>query len=153
MEVTQPRLLEQTRGLDFDQGFYMTTDKAQSERFSEIVRKRYKQGIPTVSVFEFDMETAEKTLSIRRFQHPDADWFRFVVQNRRKAYQGDHFDIVVGPVANDDVMPTIQAYLSGFFTEKGAIEELKTSKLVDQVCLKSEIALSLLRFDRSFQTK
>ena len=56
-------------------------------------------------------------------------------------------------VANDTVMPTIQAFLSGFLNEEAAIITLKTSKLVDQICLKSEKALSLLRFVKSYNTE
>jgi hypothetical protein len=58
-----------------------------------------------------------------------------------------------GAVANDTVMPTIQAYLGGFLSEEAALVTLKTSKLVDQVCLKSEKALSLLRFVRADEKK
>jgi hypothetical protein len=44
------------------------------------------------------------------------------------------------------VMPTIQAYIGGFLTEEAALVTLKASRLTDQVCLKSEISLSLLHF-------
>jgi hypothetical protein len=152
-EVAEPRLLDQIRGLDFGQGFYTTTDETQAVRFSGTVRNRLKRGTPIVSVFEFDMKVAVRTLSTRKFGKADAEWLQFVAFNRRKTYQGEHFDIVIGPVANDDVMPTIQAYLSGFLNESATLLALKTSKLVDQVCLKSENALSLLRFVRSFETK
>ena len=151
--VEEPRLIEQTRGLDFGSGFYLTTNETQALRFSEIVVNRRKSGIATVSVYEFDMETADKTLAIQRFLSADAQWLRFVTDNRLKTYQGDAFDIVIGAVANDTVMPTIQALLGGFLTEEAALITLKTSKLVDQVCLKSEKALALLRFIRSFETK
>jgi hypothetical protein len=36
--------------------------------------------------------------------------------------------------------------MGGFLTEEAALVTLKASKLTDQVCLKSESALSLLRF-------
>ena len=151
--VEKPRLLEQTRGLDFGAGFYLTTNEAQAVRFSGIVVNRRKSGNATVSVYEFDMETAEKTLALCKFKSADALWLRFVMDNRLKTYQGDAYDIVVGAVANDTVMPTIQAFLGGFLNEEAALITLKTSKLVDQVCLKSEKALALLRYIRSFEAK
>ena len=67
--------------------------------------------------------------------------------------RGLDFGIVIGAVANDTVMPTIQAYLGGFINEEAALVTLKTSKLVDQVCLKSEEALAMLRFVRSYESK
>jgi len=146
LAVEKPRLVEQTRGLDFGHGFYLTTNEAQAKRFSEIVVNRRKTGVATVSVYEFDMETAKRILAILRFESANAEWLRFVADNRLKTYQGGHYDIVIGAVANDAVMPTIQALLGGFLTEEAALITLQASKLVDQVCLKSEKALSLIRF-------
>ena len=151
--VEEPRLIEQTRGLDFGSGFYLTTNENQAARFSGIIINRRKSGIATVSVYEFDMETAEKTLNICRFESADAKWLKFVTDSRLKIYQGYDYDIVIGAVANDTVMPTIQALLGGFISEEAALITLKTSKLVDQVCLKSERALNLLRFIRTYESK
>jgi len=150
LAVEKPRLIDQTRGLDFGAGFYLTTNEAQALRFSEIIVDRRKSGVSTVNVYDFDIETAGEALSVRRFDSADSEWLKFVSENRRKTYQGDFYDAVIGAVANDTVMPTIQAYLSGFISEEAALITLKTSKLVDQVCLKSEKALSLLRFVKSF---
>ena len=153
MVVEEPRLIGQTRGLDFGAGFYLTTNEAQAVRFSEIVVNRRKSGAATVSVYEFDMGTADCTLAVRRFERADGEWLRFVTNNRLMTYEGTVYDVVIGVVANDTVMPTIQAYLGGFINEEATLITLKTSKLVDQVCLKSERALSLLRFVKSFETK
>ncbi len=153
LAVEVPRLIEQTRGLDFGAGFYLTTSQAQAARFSEIIVNRRKSGLATVSVYDFDMESAEKTSAVRRFESADAEWLRFVTDNRLKSYQGDIYDIVIGAVANDMVMPTIQAFLGGFINEEAALITLKTSKLVDQVCLKSEKALSMLHFVRAYEIK
>ena len=119
-----------------------------------IVEKTESQPLAfTTSVYDFDIETAEKSLSIRRFERAEAQWLHFVTDNRLMKYQGDLFDMVIGAVANDTVMLTIQALLGGFLTEEAALITLKTSKLVDQVCLKSEKALSLLRFVRFYYVK
>jgi hypothetical protein len=153
LAVESPRLVEQSRGLDFGAGFYLTTSEVQAERFAKIVVNRRKSGMATVSVYEFDREVAENTLAIRRFESADAEWLRFVADNRLQTYLGDACDMVIGAVANDAVMPTIQAFLNGFINEEATLITLKTSKLVDQVCLKSEKALSLLRFVKSYQTQ
>jgi len=153
MVVEKPRLIEQTRGLDFGPGFYLTTDEKQAARFSKIIANRRKTDSSIVSVYNFDMETAEKTLSIYRFNSADAEWLRFVTENRTKLYQGKIYDIVIGAVANDTLMPAIQAFLGGFLSEEAAIITLKASKLVDQICLKTDKALSLLRFENSYDVK
>ncbi|MCL2762381.1 MAG: DUF3990 domain-containing protein, partial [Treponema sp.] len=69
--VDKPRLIGQTRGLDFGSGFYLTTNKEQAVRFSEIVFKRKKEGSAIVNVYTFDMPAAEKTLAIRKFNSAD----------------------------------------------------------------------------------
>lgn len=148
--VNKPQLIEQKRGLDFGPGFYLTTSEDQAVRFSKIVLKRRKTGSAMVNVYTFDLDEAEKTLAVRKFNGADIEWLRFVVENRLKAYSGNDYDVVIGVVANDTVMPTIQAHLSGFINEEAALITLKTSKLVDQVCLKTERALSLLHFNSAF---
>jgi hypothetical protein len=145
--------MEQTRGLDFGAGFYLTTSETQAVRFSEIVTSRRKSGIATVNVYEFDMESAESTLSFHRFKSADKEWLRFVTANRLNTYKGDAFDMIIGAVANDIVMPTVQGFYSGFISEEVAINTLMTSKLVDQVCLKSDKALSMLCFISSYTIK
>ena len=153
MVVERPRIIEQMRGLDFGTGFYLTTDEKQAERFSEIVIKRKKNnGIATVNIYEFDMEAAESNLVVRRFMSADSEWLRFVTENRLKTYKGNLFDVVIGAVANDTVMPAIQAFMGGFLNEEATLVALKTSKLVDQICLKSERALSMLRFIKFHET-
>ena len=149
LEVPAPLLIEQARGLDFGAGFYLTTSEKQANEFSKIIVNRRKSGVATVNVYDFDMETAEKTLAIRKFDFADAEWLGFVTQNRLKTYSGSEYDLVIGAVANDTVMPTIQAFLGGFLSEEAALITLKTSKLTDQVCLKTERAISLLRFVRA----
>jgi hypothetical protein len=146
IEIAEPHLIGQTRGLDFGAGFYLTTSNEQAKRFSEIVVKRRKSGIPTVSVYDFDMENAEQSLSVCRFVEADGKWLEFVKDNRLKQYSGAEYDVVIGAVANDDVMPTIQAYIGGFLTVEAALITLKTKVLTDQICLKNEKALALLRF-------
>ena len=46
--VENPQLIEQTKGLDFGPGFYLTTSKKQAARFSKIIASRRKTGVPTV---------------------------------------------------------------------------------------------------------
>lgn len=151
LTVEKPQLIAQTRGLDFGPGFYLTSRKEQAMRFSEIVVDRRGNGKAMVSVYEFDDKNAETSLDILKFQKADEKWLQFVADNRLNTYTGTFYDIVIGAVANDTVMPTIQAFLGGFVSTDATIITLKTSKLFDQWCLKSEKALSLLQFVKSFK--
>ena len=144
--VEKPQLVGQTRGLDFGAGFYLTTREEQAQKFSENVINRRNSGIPTISIFEYDEIMAKKTLDILVFTEPDADWLEFVRDNRLKAYAGKQYDIIIGPVANDRVFPTIQALVIGQFTIEAALVAIKPYKLFNQYCFATEKALSTLKF-------
>jgi hypothetical protein len=141
-----PRLLNQTRGLDFGAGFYLTSSKNQAARFSHNVVRRSGEGEPTVSIYEFDFESAQDSLDICQFESADGNWLSYIKENRLKQYSSKACDIVIGAVANDDVLPTIILYMNGQIDENLAIGALKTRKLVDQYCFKSDKAIALLRF-------
>jgi len=147
--IEKPQLLNQRRGLDFGTGFYLTSNKFQAERFSNNVARRVGSGKPIISIFEFDMKTAEKLLDILRFQTADHSWLEFIVNNRQNILIECQYDLVIGPVANDDVLPTIMLYINGQLDANLTISALKTRKLVDQFCFKSEKALTLLNYIRN----
>ena len=85
-----------------------------------------------------------RALRILRFQQPDPHWLRFVVSNRKGNNSEDEWDVVYGPVANDQTMPVIDLYLDGMYTEEEAIRRLLPEKLHDQVTFKTAAAISLL---------
>ena len=144
--IEQPRLLGQTRGLDFGAGFYLTTRENQAEGFAATVVNRRRTGIPTISIFEYDETAAKETLDILAFSEPDADWLAFIRDNRLKAYSGKQYDVIIGPVANDRVFPTIQGLVIGQFSIEAALVALRPYKLFNQYCFATEKALSTLRF-------
>ena len=147
--VTEPKLVAQARALDFGAGFYTTANKEQAVEFSGKVVKRAKvgaAGVRSVSVYEFDEAAAGKELKILRFGQPDKAWLDFVSQNRKAAYSGVQYDLVVGAVANDDVFPTLVIYEQGILSCEDCLNALKIKKLFDQYVFKTEKALRYLRF-------
>ena len=125
LTVDKPQLLSHTRGLDFGAGFYLTTNEIQARTFSEIIVNRRQAGAPTVSIFEFDEDAAKEALDIAFFPEPNAEWLEFVRDNRLQTYSGKEYDIIVGPVANDRVYPTILALVIGQFTVEAALVAIK----------------------------
>ncbi len=69
---------------------------------------------------------------------------RFSKQNRH--YIGEKHDLVIGPVANDDVFRTVQTYLAGVITKEQALESLKVKQLFNQYVFTNEFAMSFLKF-------
>ena len=55
------------------------------------------------------------------------------------------WDLICGPVANDQTMPVIDLYLDGMYDEEEAVRRLLPQKLKDQYVFKTEAAIRLLR--------
>lgn len=144
--VSEPRLVEQNRYLDFGYGFYTTTNKTQAIGFADKVTKRRKSGERTVSIYEIDEGTAFAECSILRFESANEAWLDFVSENRSGNYSGEAYDFIYGPVANDDVYTTFTLYTAGVLTKEQTLEALKVKKLYNQLVLTSEKALSYLKF-------
>ena len=144
--VSSPKLIQQNRFLDFGFGFYTTTNKEQAIAFADKVYKRRKKGSRIVNIYEVDEQIAFAECSVLRFDSPDEAWLDFVSDNRSGNYEGEAFDFVYGPVANDDVYTTFTLYTSGVLTKEQTLEALKIKRLYNQLVLSSEKALSYLQF-------
>ena len=144
--VEQPKLIPQNRALDFGIGFYTTENKAQAISFADKVFCRRKEGSPVVSVYEFDEYAAFSVCNMLRFDAPDEAWLDFVSAHRNRTYQGKHYELIYGPVANDDIFRTFQLYASGDLTKAETLARLRIKNLYNQLVLSSDRAISQLRF-------
>ncbi len=142
--VPEPRLLAIQRELDFGKGFYTTTDYAQAARWGSKTALRLKQEKAYVTAYEVEDE-AFRALDVLRFDKPDAAWLRFVSACRRGDAAAESWDVICGPVANDQTMPVLSLYLAGRYDEEEAIKRLLPQKLKDQYTFKTERAIRLLR--------
>jgi hypothetical protein len=149
IEVSRPRIMNLKANLDFGAGFYTTSNKEQAEDFAvKVYLRQGKNGVPTVNVYEFDGSALKlKTL---KFRSPSYKWFDFVVHNRKYGRSEDDYDLIVGPVANDDVFYIIALYEQGRETRSGAIRRFKVRKLFNQYLFCNERALSALTFIKSY---
>ena len=90
--VSEPRLIQQNRFLDFGFGFYTTTNKVQAISFADKVTKRRRSGEKAVSIYEINEEVAFAECSVLRFDSPDEAWLDFVSDNRSGNYEGDSYE-------------------------------------------------------------
>lgn len=144
--VSEPRLIESNRFLDFGFGFYTTTNKMQAIGFADKVTKRRKEGEKTVSIYEIDEKRAFEECSVLRFDSANEAWLDFVSENRFGNYSGKAYVFIFGPVANDDVYTTFTLYSAGVLTKDQTLEALKIKKLYNQLVLSSEKAFFYLKF-------
>ncbi|MCC8061213.1 MAG: DUF3990 domain-containing protein [Clostridiales bacterium] len=145
LEVNHPQILYSKRKLDFGTGFYLTTDYGQAQKWAARTYKRREEGHPVVSAFFVD-ENNFKLLDVLIFDSANKDWLRYISRNRTDTFVKDSHDVVIGPVANDQAIRTINNYLNGYFSEDIAIQLLLPQNLKDQYAFKTDQALSVLKF-------
>ncbi len=145
--VRKPEIRPSERALDFGIGFYLTTSYQQAQKWSKLTVTRRNSGTPIVSVFSIEEQKMEQ-LSVLHFTQADGDWLKFISASRKNIYNPNPWDIIWGPVANDNTMPVINLYLQGYYDESEAIKRLLTQKLKDQLVFKTERALEFLTYSQ-----
>lgn len=121
-------------GKDFGVGFYLTPDldsaKRQAKRRADI-----EGGTPIVLTYEFNDSVLNgeelKTISFERYT---IEWAMFVKKNRanKTRNQAHDYDIVVGPIADDDIGMQMRRFNAGIITIDEFLENLKYKHIVLQ---------------------
>ena len=145
MSVEKPEIRIPNRNHDFGIGFYATTNEEQAMKYAKIVYNR-EGGVPTVSSYEFDYEKAKQDLKIKTFASSNEEWFDFVCDKRMGRYKGDEYDIIYGPVANDQVYLCFAGFLAGTSTREETLKKLNNNKLYNQFTFCNEQALTYVKF-------
>lgn len=143
--VEEPKILTPNRYLDFGAGFYTTTNYDQALNFAGKVTMRKKCGRSTVNIYELDESIFEK-VNVLNFESADEAWLDFVSDNRSGIDRTAGYDLICGPVANDDVYQTFILYSTGVYTKEQTIEALKIKKLYNQYVFTTDRAMSFLSF-------
>lgn len=98
-------------------------------------------------VLQYSFEEKD-ILNIKRFEGLNKEWLEFIKQNRSKGGLQHGYDVVIGPVADDNTMETVQLYMNGILTDLEAVERLRYSKVNNQVSFHTEKGLESLKFVR-----
>ena len=146
---------------DFGKGFYTTTLQEQAMNMAKRTVKIYRTGKPWVTEFFCDdalfvssENFTSQPLNIKRFIEPNFDWARFVINNRNHKFTDsksqdcntdNKYDIVMGPVANDDITALIDVYLSGILSDEALTRELTFRNLSSQVSFHTEKSIMYLQ--------
>ena len=115
VEIEYVDLSRGRRGKDFGKGFYANPDYMQAVEFCSNVVRR--------------------------------EWAEFILMNRNNSSDvpAHHYDIVVGPIADDGVGTQIRRLSRGFITFDAFLEELKYCKVSIQYFFGTENALKYLK--------
>lgn len=127
---------------DFGRGFYTTTLKEQALAWAENMFIRF--GGEGKYLIEYEI-TIDKNLKVKTFNGLCEEWLEMVKDNRTSGGLQHDYDIVIGPVANDNTMRTVSLYVEGIYTTAMVLEQLKYFKANDQVSIHTDKALSVIR--------
>jgi len=140
---------------DFGKGFYTSTVVEQAWTMAKRTVRIHKEGSPCVTAFFFDDNFLSDTaLSVKQFTNPDNEWARFVINNRNRKYRDlqnpdcntdNKYDIVIGPVANDDIAALMDVFLAGLISDDALARELAFRDLSTQVSFHTEKSIAGLR--------
>lgn len=120
---------------DFGTGFYCTKFKRQATRWA------LRKDNPTITSYDFILN---KDLSIKVFETMTDEWLDFIVSCRSGI---EHvFDIVTGPMANDQVYNFVEDFSKGLITRKQfwALAEFKYP--THQICFATPEALKCITY-------
>lgn len=130
---------------DFGKGFYTTVLENQSKEWGYRLSLRDKTDKYYIYVYQF---VITPDLKIKRFDSLNEEWLEFIKENRVKGGICHDYDVVIGAVADDNTMETVQLYLSGTLTADEAINRLKYFKPNNQVSFHTSNAISHLKLIR-----
>ena len=140
---------------DFGQGFYCTSIKQQAKFMAVRTTKREKSGEPCVSEFELNEKIFEdKDIKIKKFDKPSKEWAEFILNNRDKNFKDisslkcnfdNKYDLVIGPVADDDIIVLFRTFVQGLIDIDTLIKELTFKELTDQYSFHTKKALKYLK--------
>ena len=144
VDVVEPKILVSRRYLDFGYGFYTISSEKQAERWAKSQCMRSHKGKATVTVYDFNEKSLDH-IKVLRFEGPTEAWLDYVTENRKGIYTGDTYDLIIGPVANDNTMRVISDYIEESIDKETALILLKPQKLNDQYAFLTTRGLKLLK--------
>lgn len=143
MPVIKPDTIHSRDYLDFGKGFYLTSIHEYAQRFLRRQRDAW------LNAYEFEFDSSE--WKILKFDSYDEGWLNFVA-NCRAGRDNTDYHLVIGGIANDKVIQTLDRYFDGDLSENETLGLLKYEKPNIQYCIRSQRMLDrCLRYIESKQ--
>lgn len=128
---------------DFGTGFYTTILEEQAREWAYRLSLRNRSKDYYVMKFLF---AENEELKIKRFDSLSIEWLEFIKEKRSRGRLQHDYDVVIGPVADDNTMETVQLYIAGILNAEEAVNRLLYNKVNNQVSFHTQKALEYLRF-------
>ena len=137
MIVEHPDVQHSRNYLDFGRGFYLTSIHEQAVRYAQRFKRR---GQPAwLNVYELVVDIDR--WNIKTFDTYNKQWLDFVAQCRDGNDVGD-YDMVIGGIANDRVILTLDRYFAGEISQDETLGLLRLEKPNIQYCIRNDKMLN-----------
>ena len=131
--VDNPDTVHSRDYLDFGRGFYLTTIREQAEKYG----LRFLRRGTTAWLNIYELSEDWNKWNVLHFNTYNKAWLDYIAKCRA-GEPVDFFDLVIGGIANDRVIMTLDRYFSGELNEDEALGMLKFEKPNIQYCIRSE---------------
>lgn len=146
--VEKPDTSHSRKYLDFGRGFYLTSIYDQAIRYAQRFKRRGQSA--WLNIYEFSINEESKW-NIQKFDTYDEQWLDFVALCRDGKDVGD-YDMIIGGIANDRVIITLDRYFAGEISQEEALGLLRFETPNIQYCIRSEQMLQeCLKYIKSEQ--
>lgn len=125
---------------DFSWGFYCTNNRSQAEKWAK------RKDDPTVNVYEY---TPNSELRVLTFDSVCDEWLDFIVDCRCGKLHD--YDIVEGPMADDQVWDYVQDYLAERIDREQFMTLVKFRHPTHQISFHTLQALGCLLFKEAIK--
>ena len=140
---------------DFGRGFYLTDIEEQAEKMAVRVARIYGKT-PIINVYEIDDDFKDLDhLRIKDFGiQTTEEWARFVMNNRSRAFvdvedilcnKDNKYDIVIGPVADDNMELLFRQYENEIIDFETLLKGMIYKKTSSQYSFHTERSVAFLR--------
>ena len=135
--VDKPDIDHSRDYLDFGKGFYLTSIQEQAVRYAQrFIRRKQPAWLNT---FEFIFNPSE--WNILEFSAYDKEWLNYV-SKCRAGNDNTNYDMVIGGIANDKVIFTLDRFFEGELSEDETLGLLKYERPNNQYCIRSQQMLN-----------
>jgi hypothetical protein len=138
IEIKIPQIIAGKYAKDFGTGFYCTVLKEQAIRWAN----RYET--PVLNIYSYEKDNS---LQAREFSEMTEEWLDFIVFCR--SGKSHDYDLVSGPMANDQIYNYISDYISGVITREQFWILAKFKHPTHQIAFCTQAALKCLKFAQS----
>lgn len=134
-EIKKPQIIKGQYTKDFGTGFYCTILEEQAAKWAR------KYDRPIINMYEYKENSK---LKIKNFNTMTEEWLDFIINCRNgKTHQ---YDIVAGPMADDQVYNYVNDLLNGIITREAFWELAKFKHPTHQIVFCTPESLKCINF-------